>query len=88
MKMIKAIITGLMLTVSSALWAGHVNINTADVETLAVELKGVGAKKAQAIIDYRNEHGAFSNVEELANVKGISSKTIERNKENIILGKN
>jgi len=85
--MIKVIITGLMLTVSSALWAGNVNINTADAKTLAVELNGIGAKKAQAIIDYRNEHGVFTNLEDLRNVKGISSKTIDKNKENIILGK-
>ena len=87
MKMIKVIIAGLMLTVSSSLWAGNVNINTADAETLAVELKGIGSKKAQAIIDYRKEHGAFSNLEDLENVKGISSKIIEKNKENIVLSK-
>ena len=85
--MIKVIIAGLMLTVSSSLWAGNVNINTADAETLAVELKGIGSKKAQAIIDYRKEHGAFSNLEDLENVKGISSKIIEKNKENIVLSK-
>ena len=86
--MIKVIITGLMLIMSSALWAEHVNINAADAETLAVELKGIGVKKAQAIIDYRKEHGAFVNVEDLANVKGISSRIIDKNKDNIVLGKN
>jgi competence protein ComEA len=86
-KIIKVIFTGLILSVSSALWAGHVNINTADAETLSSELKGIGAKKAQAIIDYRKEHGAFATMGDLENVKGISSKTIEKNKENIVLEK-
>lgn len=87
MKMIKTIFTVWMLIFSAAVWAGHVDINNADAETLAVELKGIGLKKAQAIVAYRNENGVFKAIEDLANVKGISHKTIEKNKENILLGK-
>ncbi len=52
-----------------------VNINTANADELGT-LKGVGASKAQAIIDYRTQHGAFKSADELANVKGISGKIL------------
>ncbi|RDH84123.1 MAG: competence protein ComEA [endosymbiont of Galathealinum brachiosum] len=70
---------------SGAVWAGQVNINSADVSTLSTELTGIGDKKAQAIVDYRKQNGPFASVDDLQNVKGISSKTIEKNKENISL---
>ncbi|PRQ11670.1 competence protein ComEA [Corynebacterium sp. 13CS0277] len=57
--------------VSAALpGAGVININTADAATLAT-LPGVGAKTAQAIVDYRTAQGPFRAVEELQQVKGI-----------------
>jgi len=77
----------LLLTLSFWSWAGQVNINTADAQTLATELNGVGAVKAEAIIKYRKANGVFKSVNDLANVKGISSKTIEKNKDKIILSK-
>jgi competence protein ComEA len=54
-----------------------VNVNTADIATLTT-LKGIGAKKAQAILDYRNQHGEFKDVHDLQNVKGFSEKTLTR----------
>ena len=74
-----------MLAFSAMAFAGKVNINSADAMTLAQELTGVGEKKAQLIIDYREKHGAFNSADDLAKVKGISSKTIEKNRENINL---
>jgi competence protein ComEA len=56
-----------------------ININSANVEQLS-ELKGVGKAKAEAIIAYREAHGKFSSLEELAAVKGIGAATIEKNK--------
>jgi len=47
-----------------------VNINTAPVETLST-LSGIGEVTAQAIIDYRNDNGPFSVIEDIKNVKGI-----------------
>jgi competence protein ComEA len=54
-----------------------ININSADVSTLS-SLPGIGEKKAQAIIDYRELNGNFSQVAELVNVKGIGEKMVER----------
>ncbi len=56
-----------------------VNINTADTETLARELNGVGAAKALAIVEYREAHGEFSSVDELLEVKGIGMAILEKN---------
>jgi len=47
-----------------------VNINTATLEQLDA-LPGIGPSKAQAVIDYRNEHGRFNSIEDIQNVKGI-----------------
>lgn len=54
-----------------------ININTADTREL-IKLSGIGEVKAAAIVAYREEHGAFSSVEELLNVKGIGEKTLEK----------
>lgn len=54
-----------------------VNINTADAGELS-ELPGLSAKQAQSIVDYRTEHGSFTSVEELVNVKGIGKSTLDK----------
>ena len=58
---------------------GKVNINTADAGTLASILKGVGLKKAEAIIEYRKTYGPFHNIQELAEVSGIGKSIVEKN---------
>ncbi len=63
---------------------GKVNINTADVAELT-SLNGIGESKAQAIVAYREEHGAFSSIEEIMNVSGIAEGTFEKIKENITI---
>ena len=63
--------------------AGPVNINTADADTLAAEINGVGEMRALAIIQYREAHGAFKSVDELTQVKGIGVKLVEKNRENM-----
>jgi competence protein ComEA len=68
-----------------ALMAGPVNLNTADAATIAKELKGIGLTRAQAIVDYRAKHGPFKSPDELALVKGIGKKAIERNRADIVL---
>lgn len=56
-----------------------VNINTADIETLA-QLEGIGEKKAQAIVAWREENGKFVSVEQLVEVSGIGAATLEANR--------
>ena len=55
---------------------GTVNINTATLEELQT-IKGIGKKKAEAILQYRKEHGAFRTNEDLLQVKGIGKKALE-----------
>jgi competence protein ComEA len=51
------------------------NINTATLEQLK-KVKGIGAAKAKAIVEYRTEHGPFKSVDELTEVKGFSEKVL------------
>lgn len=67
--------------------AGPVNVNTADAEVISAELQGVGLSKAQAIVAYRKAHGPFKSIDDLLLVKGIGTRTIEINKDNIVLAK-
>ena len=62
---------------------GKVNINTATVEELKT-LKGVGEKKAEAIIEYRKKNGSFKTKEDLMKVRGIGKKLFEAFQERIV----
>lgn len=62
-------------------WAGPVNVNTANAETLAAELNGIGLSKARAIVAYRTRNGAFKSVDDLTAVKGVGARTIELNRD-------
>ena len=59
--------------------AKKLNINTATAREFQAYLKGVGLKKAQAIVSYRKKNGAFKNINDLTKIKGISKKTIKKN---------
>jgi len=54
-----------------------VNINKADKAEL-MSVKGIGEKKAIAIIDYRKKHGKFKSVNELVKVKGLGEKSVKK----------
>ena len=60
-----------------------IDVNTASAEVLAEAIDGVGLKRAQAIVQYREQHGAFASVDELAQVRGISAGIVERNRDRI-----
>lgn len=62
-----------------------VNINTGTVAELEA-LHGIGAKKAQAIVDYRTKNGAFKRVEDLEKVKGIGKSTVAKLRKDLTVG--
>lgn len=74
-----------VLAMCTPLWAfaGPVNINTADAETISRELDGVGLTKARAIVEYRQKHGPFKSPDDLSLVKGIGERTVDLNRSNI-----
>ena len=80
------LIHALIVTLAPALvWAGPVDINTADAATIAKELQGIGMSRAQAIVAYREKNGAFRSADDLRKIKGIGAKVLERNRANIKL---
>ena len=67
-------------------WAASpVNVNTATAEEISENLKGIGLSKAQSIVDYREKNGSFLHADELVKVKGIGLKTIDQNRDLIIV---
>jgi competence protein ComEA len=79
------LLAGSMMS-ASALAAEKVNINSADAATLDRVLLNIGPAKAEAIVAYRKANGAFRSPEQLALVKGVGLKTIEKNRERIVVG--
>jgi competence protein ComEA len=80
-----AIIVVLVLvwfTAAGAQDSPRININTASTDELT-QLKGVGAKKAAAIVEYRETNGPFKRPEDLLKVPGIGTKTFKANQERI-----
>jgi competence protein ComEA len=75
----------LLLVFSINVTAAPVNINTADAKTISESLTNIGLKKAEAIVKYRKEKGLFKTPEELTNVAGIGEKTVQKNKQDIIV---
>lgn len=73
----------ILLGVSAQVLSEPLDINSADAETLASTINGVGERKALAIVQYRDVNGPFSSVDDLANIKGIGMKTVENNRGNL-----
>ncbi|USA52050.1 ComEA family DNA-binding protein [Acinetobacter sp. C32I] len=61
-----------------------ISLNQANLQQLQM-LSGVGEKKAQAIMEYRQKHGGFKSIDELMNIKGIGPKLLEKNKSKLML---
>lgn len=87
MKSIKHLMIAIALCIclGNAAWAEitPVDINTATAEQLAEAMTGVGQAKAEAIVAYRESHGAFTHIDELVNVRGIGLATVDRNRDRI-----
>lgn len=84
MKRFYTLIFVLCLAVMAApAFAEAININKADAKTLATGIKGIGMKKAEAIVAYRKAHGPFKTVDELTMVKGIGAKTVDNNRKSM-----
>ncbi len=75
----------LLMLAAPVLATAQVDINHADARTLAESLDGVGLVKAEAIVAYRNANGPFKRAEDLAKVKGIGAKTIDANRDSIVI---
>jgi competence protein ComEA len=88
MKLLKSIIIcctlGLTTTIS-AIACEKVNVNTADANELDRKLDGIGEKKAESIITHREKNGNFKDADDLDDVIGIGPKTIEKNRECIVI---
>ncbi len=76
-KVLMSLLLATVLSTGFAYAMDKVNINTATSSELQA-LNGVGESTANAIIQYREENGMFKSVEDLANVKGIGSKKVEK----------
>lgn len=70
--------------VAAAMMGDKLNINIATASEIQKSLTGIGAKKAEAIVQYREKHGNFTNVEQLLEVQGIGKATLEKNRDRII----
>jgi len=75
-----------MLLLSITFLLSSVDINSATAKEFTT-LKGIGAKKAQTIVEYRKSIKCFKSIDELTKVKGIGKSTILKNKDNLTLGK-
>lgn len=62
-----------------------ININTATAKELQ-SLSGVGEKRAEAIVKWREDHGNFTSIEDLNKIKGVSQKWIEKNRAYLSIG--
>jgi len=83
--MLRLLLISFVILFASVAVAEPVNINTASAIELEKNLTGVGPKKSIAIIEFREANGPFFSAEELVKVKGIGPKTLEKNKENILV---
>ena len=79
------LIAAAFLSISSAVFAAPVNINTASAVELAEALNGVGESKAKAIVQFREANGSFTSAEQIVEVKGIGQSTFEKNMKDILV---
>ncbi|MBC8430488.1 MAG: helix-hairpin-helix domain-containing protein [Desulfobacterales bacterium] len=82
-----SIAVAVVMILVAPVWAadsGKINLNTATVKELA-QLNRIGMKYAERIVKYREDNGLFKTTEELIKVPGIGLKTLELNKDRIVV---
>jgi len=84
---ITLVVMAMLLSPVSVVAAQLVDINNADAETMIENWKGIGETKARAIVAYRKKNGPFSDINDLANVKGIGEGLIKNNRKYMSLSK-
>ena len=77
------VLLALVLATIPAAAGGTIDINTATAEEFAAAMAGVGIKKAQAIVAYRDENGPFASIEDLVQVRGIGPATLDSNRDRL-----
>ncbi|MGB0466387.1 MAG: ComEA family DNA-binding protein [Pontibacterium sp.] len=68
------------LTIPAYAEPSVVDINLASAQEIAAVMKGVGEKKAEAIVAYRTQFGPFKQLDDLTNVRGIGAGTLDKNR--------
>lgn len=76
---------GLLMALPLSALAGSVDLNQANAEALEA-LPGIGSVKAERILEYRDQNGAFQQVEDLTNVDGIGPATLEKLRPELTVG--
>ena len=86
MEIMKYIILLVLLSGSAIVFAAEtIDINTASKEDL-MQINGIGEKRAEAIIDYRESNGRFRSLEELVEVRGIGQAVVDKNRDQLSVG--
>lgn len=81
---LKSVLAAVLIAFSTLTFAEPLNINTASADQFTT-LRGIGPKKAEAIVRYRTDNGSFASIEDLLNVKGIGPSTLEKNRERLAI---
>jgi competence protein ComEA len=85
--MVLLVALAMVMAFSAPLWAedaGKINLNKATAAELS-QLKGIGMKYAEKIVEFRDKNGPFKQVEDLLKVQGIGPKTLKKNKDRITI---
>jgi len=83
---LQSALSALILGLPGIASAGPININTADARSLADGLDGIGPSRAQSIVQWREIHGPYQTVDDLAEVPGISERFVELNRSLLTVG--
>ena len=81
----KTLLTTLVFIPSLLIAGEMININTAGKESL-MSIKGVGEKRAEAIITWREKNGPFKSVDDLAGISGIGKAIVDVNRDSLTVG--